>query len=183
MRDYPIEIAETASMSMELFGLEHLDRIYGADVARRVRKKHLEGVLRTLLWIAPIDAFQHWVYGKPQHTHDERRVAWLDICRRFSGDVDWSSFEESYAMQWIAQTHLFNHPFYYIEYAIAQLCALQNWRHYRADSKRTLAAYRRALALGGSRPLPDLFAAMDVRFDLSPAMMRDLVADVVQQSG
>ncbi len=181
VRDYAIEIAETASMSMELFGLEHLAAIYSPGDARAVRKKHLEGVLRTLTWIASIDAFQHWVYGRPQHSHDERRTAWLDIRRRFGGDVDWSGFEHAYAMQWIAQTHLFNHPFYYIEYAIAQLCALQNWQHYRRDPRSAIAAYRKALALGGSRPLPDLFAAMDVRFDLSATMVRELVADVVQQ--
>ena len=85
-------------------------------------------------------------------------MAWLDIRRRFGGDVDWSGFDEAFAMQWIAQTHLFNHPFYYIEYAIAQLAALQNWRHYRSDRAKTIAAYRRALALGGSRPLPELSA-------------------------
>lgn len=178
-RDYPIEIAETASMSMELLGLEHLDAVYSPDDSRRVYKKHLEGVLRTLTWIASIDAFQHWVYGKPAHSHDERRIAWLDIRRRFGGDVDWSGLEDAFAMQWIGQTHLFNHPFYYIEYAIAQLSALQVWQHYRRDRADALTAYKRGLALGGSRPLPELFAAMDVRFDLTVATLRPLVDDVM----
>lgn len=178
-RDYPIEIAETASMSMELLGLEQLGAVYSADDAQRVYKKHLEGVLRTLTWIASIDAFQHWVYGKPQHTHEERRVAWLDIRRRFGGDVDWSGLEDAYAMQWIAQTHLFNHPFYYIEYAIAQLSALQVWQQYRSAPGPALAAYKRGLALGGSLPLPELFAALGVRFDLSAATLQGLVDDVM----
>ncbi len=179
LRDYPIEIAETASMSMELMGLEHLDRVYAAPDAARVYKKHLEGILRTLTWIASIDAIQHWVYGKPVHSHDERRVAWLDIRRRFGGDIDWSGFQDAFAMQWIAQTHLFNHPFYYVEYGIAQLAALQVWSNYRSNPKRAVAAYRRALALGGSRPLPELFAALEVRFDLSVEGVRELVQSVM----
>lgn len=178
-RDYPIEIAETASMSMELLGLEHLREVYSADDVTRVYRKHLEGVLRTLTWIASIDAFQHWVHGKPNHGREERRVAWLDIRRRFGGDVDWSGLEDAFAMQWIGQTHLFNHPFYYIEYAIAQLSALQVWQHYRRDPAPALAAYKRALALGGSRPLPELFTAMDVRFDLTVTTLRPLVDDVM----
>lgn len=182
-RDYPIEIAETASMSMELLGLEHLGAIYTADDARRVYRKHLEGLLRTLTWIASIDAFQLWVYGKPRHSREERRVAWLDIRRRFGGDVDWQGLDEALAMQWIAQSHLFSHALYYIEYGIAQVSALQVWRNYRRDPKAAVAAYRAALALGGTRPLPDLFAAAGVAFDLSPKLLHVLVADVVAQLG
>jgi oligoendopeptidase F len=180
-RDYPIEIAETASMSMELLGLEHLGVVYSADDARRVYRKHLEGLLRTLTWIASIDAFQLWVYQQPKHTHEQRRIAWLDIRRRFGGDVDWQGLDDALAMQWIAQSHLFSHPLYYIEYGIAQLSALQVWRNYRSDRGDAVAAYRSALALGGSRPLPELFAAAGVDFDLSPRMVRDLVADVEAQ--
>ncbi len=180
-RDYPIEMAETASMSMELLGLEHLDAIYSPDDSRRSRRKHLEGILRTLCWIASIDAFQHWVYGRPSHTREERRVAWLDIRRRFGGDVDWSGLDDALAMQWIGQTHLFNHPFYYVEYGIAQVGALQVWSRYRRDPVAAVEAYRRALALGGTRPLPELFAAAGVEFDLSPAMLHALVADLAAQ--
>jgi oligoendopeptidase F len=138
-------------------------------------------VLRTLTWIASIDAFQHQVYGSPRYSRDERRTAWLDIRRRFGGDVDWSGLEDALAMQWIAQTHLFNHALYYIEYGIAQVGALQVWRNYRRDPTRAIAAYRRALALGGKRPLPELFEAAGVQFDLSPEMLRGLVADVMQR--
>lgn len=180
-REYPIEFAETASMSMELMGLEHLAAIYSADDAARARRRHLEGVLRTLCWIASIDAFQHWVYGTPRHTREERRVAWLDIRRRFGGDVDWQGLDEAQAMQWIAQTHLFNHPLYYVEYGIAQVSALQIWQRYRTDRRGAIDAYRSALALGGSRPLPELFAAAGVQFDLSPAMLQRLVDDVAAQ--
>jgi oligoendopeptidase F len=180
-RDYPIEMAETASMSMELLGLEHLTAAYGAEDAGRAYRKHLDGVLRTLLWIASIDAFQHWVYGRPQHSREERRTAWLDIRRRFGGECDWSGLEDALAMQWIGQTHLFNHAFYYVEYAIAQIGALQVWRNYRRDPKGAVDAYRRALAMGGTRPLPELFAAAGVEFDLSAKMLQGLVDDVVAQ--
>jgi oligoendopeptidase F len=180
-RDYPIEMAETASMSMELLGLEQLGTVYDAPDARRASRRHLENVLRTLTWIASIDAFQHQVYGSPRYSRDERRTAWLDIRRRFGGDVDWSGLEDALAMQWIAQTHLFNHALYYIEYGIAQVGALQVWRNYRRDPTRAIAAYRRALALGGKRPLPELFEAAGVQFDLSPEMLRGLVADVMQR--
>ena len=180
LRDYPIEIAETASMSMELLGLEHIGLVYSPADASRTRKKHLEHVLRTLTWIASIDAFQHWVYAQPRHSHEERRVAWLDIRRRFGGAIDWSGLEDALAMQWIAQSHLFTHAFYYIEYGIAQLAALQVWRRYRRDPRAALGNYRRALSLGGSKPLPELFAALDVRFDLSTNMVGELVADVVR---
>ncbi|MBL9078487.1 MAG: M3 family oligoendopeptidase [Planctomycetes bacterium] len=182
-RDYPIEIAETASMSMELLGLEHLGVVYGADDARRAYRKHLEGLLRTLTWIASIDAFQLWVYGRPRHGRDERRTAWLDIRRRFGGEVDWSGLDDAAAMQWIGQSHLFSHPLYYIEYGIAQVSALQVWRNYRRDRGSAIAAYRRALALGGTRPLPELFAAANVDFDLSPQKLAELVADVTAQIG
>jgi len=180
-RDSPIEFAETASMSMELLGLEHLTASYTAAEASAAYRKHLEGVLRTLPWIASIDAFQHWVYGHPQHTRGERQAAWLQIRARFAPDVDYSGLEDALALQWTAQTHLFNHAFYYIEYGIAQVAALQVWRNYRSDPRAAVDAYRRALALGGSRPLPELFATANVKFDLSPAMLRGLVADVVQQ--
>ena len=180
-RDYPIEMAETASMSMELLGLENLGDVYSADDKQRTYRKHLEGILRTLTWIASIDAIQHWVYGRPNHTREERRTAWRDIRRRFGGDIDWSDLEDAMAMQWIGQTHLFSHPFYYIEYGIAQLGALQVWSNYRKDRQQAVQAYRRALSLGGTRKLPELFAAANVEFDFSSPKIRSLVADVMQQ--
>ncbi|MBX3465185.1 MAG: M3 family oligoendopeptidase [Planctomycetes bacterium] len=182
-RDYPIEIAETASMSMELLGLEQLGVVYGADDARRAYRRHLEGLLRTLTWIASIDAFQLWIHERPRHGRDERRTAWLDIRRRFGGDVDWQGLGEAPAMQWIAQSHLFTHPLYYVEYGIAQVAALQVWRNYRRAPGDAVAAYRQALALGGSRPLPELFAAAGVEFDLSPRMVGGLVDEVLQHLG
>jgi oligoendopeptidase F len=181
-RDYPIEFAETASMSMELLGLEHLSSVYSSDDAKAARKKHLEGILRILTWIASIDAFQHWVYANEGHTRDQRRDAWRAIRARFEPHLDWSGIEHALAMQWIAQSHLFNPAFYYVEYGIAQLAALQVWSNYRKDKKAAVASYRSALALGGSKTLPELFATANVAFDLSVEKLRALVADVMAQA-
>ncbi len=178
-RDSPIEFAETASMSMELMGLEELGSVYGEADARRARRKHLEGVLRILPWIASIDAFQHWVYGHPDHDHDERRDCWRQIRARFAPGLDWSGLDDALAMSWVSQGHLFGHPFYYVEYGIAQIAALQVWQRYRNDKASAVAAYRNGLSLGGTRPLPQLFEAAGVRFDVSATMLQRLVADVL----
>ena len=180
-RDSPIEFAETASMSMELMGLERIESAYSQADARYAHARHLESVLRTLPWIASIDAFQHWLYANPRHGHEERRAAWLAIRQRFAPAVDWSGFEDAAAMQWIAQGHVFQHAFYYVEYGIAQLAALQVWRNFRSDPQRAVGAYRRALSLGGSRTLPELFAAAEVEFDMSERLMGPLVEAVVQR--
>jgi len=167
---------------MELLGLEHLSSVYSPDDAKAARKKHLEGILRILTWIASIDAFQHWVYANEGHTRDQRRDAWRAIRARFAPHLDWSGIEHALAMQWIAQSHLFNHAFYYVEYGIAQLAALQVWSNYRNDKKAAVASYRSALALGGSKTLPELFATANVAFDLSVDKLRALVADVMAQA-
>ncbi|MHC4813490.1 MAG: M3 family metallopeptidase [Planctomycetota bacterium] len=180
-RDSPIEFAETASMSMELMGLEKLAEVYGEEEAARSKRKHLEGLLRIFPWIATIDAFQHWVYAHPDHDHEARRQEWLAIMDRFETGIDYTGYEDARAHRWTAQTHLFNHAFYYIEYGIAQIAALQIWQAYRSDPTAAVAAYRRGLSLGGSKPLPELFAAAGVEFDVSEGMLGSLVADIEQQ--
>ena len=180
LRDYPIEFAETASMSMELIGLENLGAVYEPGDAKSAYDKHLEGVLRILTWISSIDSFQHWVFDNPDSSRDERRSAWVQIRQRFAPTLDWSGFEDALAMQWIGQSHLFQHAFYYVEYAIAQIAALQIWRNYRNDNKAAITDYRHALSLGGSKPLPQLFQAANIDFDLSPAKLQQLVDDVVE---
>jgi oligoendopeptidase F len=178
-RDYPIEFAETASMSMELLGLENLEAAYAPEDARAARRKHLSGLLRILTWICSIDSFQHWLYGNPGHTREERREAWVQIRRRFAPGLDWSGLEDALAMQWIGQGHLFGHAFYYIEYAIAQLASLQIWSNYRRDGKAAVEAYRAACKLGGSVTLPRLFETAGARFDLSADSLQLLVDDVL----
>ncbi|GAB4143759.1 MAG: M3 family oligoendopeptidase [Planctomycetota bacterium] len=180
-RDCWIEFAETTSMSMELMGLERLAPAYAPADAARARRQHLEGILRVLVWIASIDAFQLHVYAHPDEPRDARREAWLAIRRRFSTGVDWSTFEDALAMQWIGQIHLFHHPLYYVEYGIAQLAALQIWREFRRDPGAAVESYRSALSLGGSKRLPELFAAAGILFDFSEAMVGELVAEVVRE--
>jgi len=165
-----------ASMSLELLGSDFLEVFYAPEDARRARRDHLEGILKTLAWIAQVDAFQHWLYTHPQQREADRDAAWLELARRFGGDLDWRGHERALAKQWHRQLHLFLHPFYYIEYGIAQLGALQVWANYRRAPLPALEAYRAALRLGGSRPLPELFAAAGCRFDFSAKTLRPLVA-------
>jgi oligoendopeptidase F len=176
----PMEISEVASMGMELLADGALGVFYGqaADVARS-RREHLEGIVAILPWVATIDAFQHWLYSHPEHSAADRRAAWIETYERFSGGVvDWSGLEAERACRWHAQLHIFQVPFYYIEYAIAQLGALQLWVIARRDQAAALAGYKRALALGGSRPLPELFAAAGIRFDFSESTIAPLMAAV-----
>lgn len=175
-RSAPIEFCEVASMSMELLGQEFVETFYTPTEAQRARREHLEGILKTLAWIAQVDAFQHWLYRHSDHTEAARDTAWLEVSQRFAGDVDWRGHERALTKQWHRQLHIFLHPFYYIEYGIAQLGALQIWANYRRDPAQALAAYRAGLRLGGSRPLPELFAAAACRFDFSAATLRPLVA-------
>ncbi len=174
-RSAPIEFCEVASMSMELLGNEFLEKFYSTDDAQRARRKHLEGIIDIFPWIATVDAFQHWIYSHPGHTRPERQQAWVDLMKRFGGDVDWSDYESVRANLWHRQLHIFLHPFYYVEYGIAQLGALQVWSNSKSDKAGALKAYQRGLALGGSRPLPELFEAAGCRFDFSRKTVEPLV--------
>jgi oligoendopeptidase F len=195
-RSAPIEFCEVASMSMELLGNEFIGEFYPPDEneaasarradrtprrgvptspdANRARRVHLEGIIGIFPWIATVDAFQHWIYTHPNHTRDERRAAWIELMNRFGGDVDWSGFENARAHLWHRQLHIFIHPFYYIEYGIAQLGALQVWANSKRDRVKALNNYKKALALGGSRPLPELFEAVGCKFEFSAKTIRPL---------
>ncbi len=173
-REAPIEFCEVASMAMELLGGEHLDAFYGPGECRRARREHLEGVVETFPWIATVDAFQHWLYTHPGHDRAERRQAWNRLMDRFGGDVDWVGWEEARSHSWHRQLHIFLYPFYYVEYGIAQIGALQVWMNAKRDAGRALADYRRALGLGGGRPLPELFEAAGCRFAFDRETLRPL---------
>lgn len=175
-RSAPIEFCEVASMAMELLGNEFLESFYAVPEANRARRTHLEGIIGFFPWMATVDAFQHWIYTHPGHTRAERSAAWLALMDRFGGDVDWSGHEAARANSWHRQLHIFLHPFYYVEYGIAQLGALQVWANSRRDKAKALRDYRAGLALGGSRPLPELFAAAGCKFDFSTETVRPLIA-------
>lgn len=174
-RSAPIEFCEVASMSMELLGNELVDEFYSAADARRARRNHLERVMDVLPWIATVDAFQHWIYTHPDATRADRSAAWVELMQRFGGDVDWTGFEQARARLWHRQLHIFTHPFYYIEYGIAQLGALQVWANSKKSKAEALKNYKAALRLGGSRPLPQLFAAAGCPFSFDRRTMGPLV--------
>ena len=174
-RSAPIEFCEVAAMSMELLTHDFLDEFYSPEDANRAVREHLEGIVSILAWIATIDAFQHWIYTNPGHTKEERHQQWLELGERFGSILDWSEFEEWRKVGWQRQLHLFSYPFYYIEYGIAQLGALQLWLQYQKDPQTALDNYARSMRLGGSRPLPELFEAGEMSFNLGSSTVQGLI--------
>ncbi|WP_246197607.1 M3 family oligoendopeptidase [Chitinophaga agrisoli] len=181
-KEYPMEIAEVASMSMELFTMDHWDIFFSdKEELRRARRQQLERAISIFPWIATIDKFQHWIYEHPQHTVAERTAAWVGILDEFSPNVvDWSGLETYRAINWQRQLHLFEVPFYYIEYGIAQLGAIAMWKQYKENKQQALDNYVKALSLGNTKTLPELYKAAGIRFDFSPAYVKEL-ADFVKK--
>jgi oligoendopeptidase F len=180
------EMAEVASMSMELLSAPYITEAqggyYSVEDAQRARVEHLEGLLALLPHIASVDAFQHWIYTSGQgQDRDARDAAWLDIRNRFEPGINWSGLEPQRLARWYRQLHIFLLPFYYIEYGIAQLGALQVWRNSLEDSEGATAAYRQALALGATRPLPELFEAAGAKLAFDETTFAELV-DLVEQT-
>ncbi len=178
-RDPPMEFCEVASMAMEMLALERFDRAYDADDARDAAISHLNDVVTLFPWIATIDAFQHWLYTHPGHSREERQAKWIETRKRFTPYMDWAGHEEILAHEWQRQGHLFGAAFYYIEYAIAQIGALQVWRNERGDHDAAIAAYRKALSLGGTRSLAELFAAAGGRFGMDESALGEVIPDVM----
>lgn len=176
-KSVPSEVAELASMSMELISMEHWDVFFtDKDELRRAKKEQLEKVLHTLPWIAMIDKFQHWVYENPTHNLDQRAEKWLSLMDEFHGtETDWSGFEEYKKRVWQAQLHLFEVPFYYIEYGFAQLGAVAVWRNYKRNPEKALDDYQAALALGYTKSIPEIYKTAGIRFDFSRAYVKELV--------
>ncbi|MBL8746034.1 MAG: M3 family oligoendopeptidase [Phycisphaerae bacterium] len=179
-REAPIEFCEVASMSMQILTMPLWDEYYRSPSDRgRAAKAHYERVITILAWIAQMDAFQHWIYLNPKHTHDERNAHWLHLDARFGPPIDWSGLADARAWQWQRQLHLFLHPFYFIEYGIAQLGALGLWLHsLEKGTASALERYKRAMRLGGSRPLPELFEAAGLPFDFGEATVSRLIGAV-----
>ena len=175
-RNYPIEFAEVASMSMELLTQPYWDEFYDSkETSDRARKMHLEAIIGLLAWICRIDAFQHWMYSNPSHTREERSKAWLDLREKYGPRTDWSGYEEDESLFWQTQGHLFGAPFYYIEYGIAQLGALQIWMTQLKDPEKALNDYANAMKLGNTRTLPHLFRSADIRLSFDKEHIGNLV--------
>ena len=177
-RNPPIEYAEVAAMSMELLVHPHLEELYSKTDADRARRTHLEGIVSLLPWIATIDAFQHWVHTNPGHSKEERTEIWRNLRSRFGANVEWGGIEELRDIGWHRQLHLFTYPFYYIEYGIAQLGALQIWLQSLESVELALKNYADSMKLGGSKPLPELFNTAKLDFSFDPNTVRSLIEAV-----
>ncbi len=189
-RHSPTEFAEVASMSMEHLTMPHWGGgqsgkpgrggyFTNPEELRRAQAEHLERCITILPWIATIDSFQRWMYAHPAHTHRQRDDHWLELDGRFGEPVSWAGFDDERRSQWQKQSHIFSHPLYYIEYGIAELGSLQLWLKSRREGERAaIDAYIKALSLGGSRPLPDLFAAAGIEFDFGESTIACIVEAV-----
>ena len=178
-RDYPIEFAEVASMSMELLTQPNWNIFYEKqEDANRAKISHLEGVVFLLPWIATIDAFQHWIYANPGHTREERKIQWISLRERFGSEMNWEDHEDFRELSWQQQGHLFGVPFYYVEYGIAQLGALQLWQTHRKNPEKALKDYSNAMELGNTKTLPDLFAAAELKLGFDEKHLQSLIGEV-----
>lgn len=175
-KEYPMEMAELASMSMELFSMDQWPVFYPNEAElKRAKMEELERALTIFPWIATIDKFQHWLYTHPAHTREERTAAWLEIHKEFSPkNVNWDGLEAFRAILWQKQLHLFEVPFYYIEYGIAQLGALAMWKEYKRDKEKTLDNYMLALSKGNTQTLRELYRTAGIAFDFSAGNVKAL---------
>jgi oligoendopeptidase F len=180
------EVAELASMSMELISMEHWDFFFDdKEELKRAKKTHLEDVLTVLPWVATVDKFQHWLYVNPTHSVKEREEAWNNIFNEFgSKTIDWSSFEKAKTYTWQKQLHIYEVPFYYIEYAISQLGAIAIWKNFKQNPEKALDQYEEALKLGYSKPIPEIYKTAGIKFDFSEEYVKELmqfVSDELKQ--
>lgn len=179
-KEYPMEIAEVASMAMELFTMDYWDVFFdNPEELRRAKEYQLERVITIFPWIAIIDKFQHWVYENPVHGSEQRSEKWFEILNEFSSSViDFSGLDEYRRYAWQRQLHLFEVPFYYIEYGIAQLGAIGMWKQFKQNPQQALENYTKALSLGGTKTLPELYKTAGLEFNFSPGYIKDLAGFV-----
>jgi len=180
----PSEVAELASMSMELISMEHWDVFFeDEEELRRAKYKQLSGVLDILPWIATISKFQHWIYVNPEHSVAERDEAWLRIYNEFSDKtVDWTGYEKYRTKWWQRQSHIFDVPFYYIEYAIAQLGSIAVYRNYKKNREEGLNNYLEALKLGYTKSVPEIYERAGIKFDFGSEYISELASFIQEES-
>ena len=181
----PSEVAELASMSMELISMDHWNIFFtDPDDLKRAKKEHLEQIIETLPWVATIDKFQHWIYEHPQHSQNDRVAEWRKIFDEFSDSLtDWSDLEENKNYLWQKQLHLYEVPFYYIEYGMAQLGAIAVWKNYKKDPDAGLKGYVDALKLGYTRNIPEVYKAANIEFNFSKDYIKELISFVRKELG
>lgn len=174
VRHAPMEFCEVASMSMERAGLGQLELFYTSEDAARALASEEEEVIRLLIWVAVVDQFQSKIYSTPKLTTDMLGQIWRDLYQKYFPAVDWSGFEKELTHAWHKQLHIFEYPFYYIEYGIAQIGALQWENAYKQNPTKALAKYKEALSLGGTKGLRNLFKAANLEFSLNPGIIEPL---------
>jgi len=176
-KSVPSEVAELASMGMELISMDFWDEFFtNEDDLKRAQKEQLEKVISTLPWVAAIDKFQHWIYENPNHTEKERYDKWNEIMNTFgSAVVDWSGFEDVRSNLWQKQLHLFEVPFYYIEYGMAQLGAIALWRNYKQNPEKTIKKYKEALKLGYTKSIGEIYKTAGIEFNFTRNYVRELM--------
>jgi len=184
-KSVPSEVAELAAMTMELITMDHWDTFFeNADELRRAKVEQLEGALKTLPWVATIDKFQHWIYTNPDHSQEERVEAWMKISKEFSSDlVDKSGLEDYSTHLWHRQLHLFEVPFYYIEYGMAQLGAIAIWKRFRENPEQALEGYISALKLGYTKKIGDIYSAAGIEFSFNQKYVAELAEFVKGELG
>ncbi len=182
-KNCPSEVAELASMSMELLSYDGQDEFYPNKLDfNRAKEEHLEGIIKILPWIATIDKLQHWIYSNPSHTAQERKDYWFQLSKDFgTGMVDWSGFENIQASTWQKQLHLYEVPFYYIEYGMAQLGALAVWRNYLNNKPKAIAQYKEALSLGYTKTISEIYKTAGIEFNFSESYIKELMAFVKEE--
>ena len=181
-KNLPSEVAELASMSMELLSMPQWSEFYEPQAQQRAMREQIEGTLKVLPWIAQIDAFQHWIYENPTHTRQERSAHWIQLTQDFgTGLVDWTDYEDLIECSWQRQLHLFEVPFYYIEYGIAQLGALGVWKNSLANKQRAIEQYKNALSLGYTAPMSTIYETAGVPFDFSSERLQTLAQFIKEQ--
>ena len=176
-KNLPSEVAELASMSMELLTMPYWEEFYpNKEELKRAKNDQLESVLKVLPWIAQIDAFQHWIYENVNHSIAERHAYWATLSKEYgTGLTDWSGFEDQINTSWQRQLHLFEVPFYYIEYGIAQLGALGIWKNSIENYPKTIQDYKAALSLGYSKSIPEIYKTANIKFDFSSDHLASLI--------
>ena len=186
--DYPLEMAEVAGIGFHLLAFTHLDVFYDDDDRKRVLGDYFKSVIQLFSKVCVVDAFQHWVYAAPKHEYEKRSQYWFGLLERFEYFnpkvyTNNTLAQRVYSESWQKIGHLFRSPFYFIEYAISQIGALQLWKNVRMDSKQAIRQFREALSLGGSKPLPELWATAGLTFEFSEDVLRSLIEDVARELG
>lgn len=175
-KDTPSELAELASMSMELLTMEYLDEYYkDEEDLRKAKRELLEGTIQFLPWGMIVDAFQQWIYTKPNHTIEERTECFKSLMDRFNVGVDWSDFDAEKGLRWLRQLHIFEVPFYYIEYAISQLGAIAIYKNYKEKGAKAIEEYENFLKLGYSKSVSEIYNAAGIKFDFSEEYLKEIV--------